>query len=265
MSLDNLSSENRTRNNMIRIPTNITRCCSFCRKPNHNVNTCNDNRLINFENECIIEKQQFEMSNNPRFMFRNWLCDKSIMFPHTIRSFAVRKCGSTMRDNINVCIDNIIRYIYLDTNEVNIENIENNNILNEFINESSFESLLRVTNFILNTIPDYIDDELLLHFRNYILERRSKKFTFVSKLEETNDDIEELYECAICYDDGIKNINFIKLNCNHNFCNLCLKKLIENTQNNMKPCCALCRTEIKTLTFKDENIKNEFCKNSSNA
>jgi len=288
MSLDNLSSENRTRNNMIRLHTNITRCCSFCRKPNHNVNTCNDDRLVNFENECRVEKERFEMSSNSRFMFRNWICDKSIMFPHTIRSFAVRKCGSTIRDNINLCIDNIIRYIYLDSNDVN-ENIENNNI-----NEDSFESLLRVTNFILNTIPNYTegvandfsalmrfgfgydygneaenvnyrDAELLLHFRNYVLERRSKKFTFISKLEETNDDIEETCECAICYEDGIKNINFIKLNCNHKFCNLCLKKSIENTQYNMNPCCALCRTEIKILTFKDENIKNEFCKNSSNA
>jgi len=269
MSIIDLSGENR---NNLMIPTR--RRCSFCRTQGHNISTCNDDRLTYFEHECRIEKRHFEFSNNPRTMFRNWLCGKSILFPQIVRSFAVRNCGSRMNSNINVCIDNIIIYIYQDTTI--------SNDVTQNLNVNEFESVMRIysnlilsardtnnrleTQTLLNTI---LEAESLLAFGNYIFQnetslQRDNKFTFVSILEETHD-TEEICDCAICYEDDIKNINFVKLNCNHKFCNLCLEKSIESKPDNKTPCCALCRSEIKTMTFKDENIKKEFSKFSLNA
>jgi hypothetical protein len=253
MNIIDLTGENR---NNLMVPSR--RRCSFCRIHGHNISTCNDNRLTNFERECRIEKQHCEFSINPRTMFRNWLCDKSILSPYVVQSFAVRKCGSRMSNNMNVCIDNIIDYIYQDTNVLN-------NIISN-INVNRGENLIRNINYVIlsREINSMLEAEILLGFRDYIFQNdtslpRDNKFTFVSKLDKTNDS-EEICDCAICYEDDIKNINFVKLNCNHKFCNTCLKKAIESTQNNKTPCCALCRSEIKTITFKDENIKKEFCK-----
>jgi hypothetical protein len=85
-----------------------------------------------------------------------------------------------------------------------------------------------------------------------------RKFNVVYKLEDF--DIEENHECAICYnDDAIKTTNFVKLNCTHAFCNSCMKKSFQHTTRLSVPCCALCRCEISSVSFKDENIKNDFC------
>jgi hypothetical protein len=252
MNIIDLTGENR--NNLTRV---ATRRCSFCRIQGHNINNCNDNRLIVFENDCRIEKQRFELSNNPRTMFRNWLCDKSILLPFIVRSFAVRKCGSRMSDNINICIDNIIRYIYPDN--------ESNDIIIINPNDNEFENFMRNIYYLsTREMNNILEAEILLNFRNYIFQnetssQKDNRFTFVSELDETNNDTNDICECAICYDDDIKNINFVKLNCNHKFCNTCLEKSIKNRQVNI-PCCALCRSEIKTMTFKDKNIKKDFCK-----
>jgi len=252
MNIIDLTGENRN----TLMPSR--RRCSFCRTQGHNISTCNDNRLVNFERECRIEKQHCEFNDNSRTLFRNWLCDKSIFVPCVVRSFAVRKCSSRMSNNMNACIDDIIVYIYQD--------ITTSNHIISNMNVNRDENLMRNINYIIlsREINNILEAEILLGFRDYIFQNetplpRDSKFSFVSKLEKTND-TEEICDCAICYDDDIKNINFVKLNCNHKFCNTCLKKSIESTQNNKTPCCALCRTEIKILTFKDENIKNEFCK-----
>ena len=252
MSLDNLTGENR--NNLM---VQTRRRCSFCRTQGHNISSCNDNRLTNFESECRIEKQHCEFSINPRIMFRNWLCDKSILFPHIVRTFAVRKCGSLMRHTINVCIDNIVQYIYQDMNE-SIDIIPTPN-------DNGFGNLMRSINYVIFTRDrnNILEADILLGFRNYIFQnetslQRDTKFAFVSKLEETPD-TKEFCDCAICYEDDIKNINFIKLNCSHKFCNVCLKKMCQHKQNNGIPCCPLCRSDITVLTFKDKNIQNDFC------
>ena len=50
------------------------------------------------------------------------------------------------------------------------------------------------------------------------------------------------FECAICYENI--SCNYANLNCNHIFCNNCIKTQIQT--NNI--CCALCRTQITNIT-----------------
>ena len=83
-----------------------------------------------------------------------------------------------------------------------------------------------------------------------------RKFYIKIKLSEKQDSLEEKCECGICYEEPEK-INFIKLDCGHEFCKDCIKKSLQN-ESRQTPCCAFCRADIKNLELKQESIKNEF-------
>jgi len=61
----------------------------------------------------------------------------------------------------------------------------------------------------------------------------------------------EEFECSICYENT--NNNYCKLNCNHYFCNNCVKMQLEK-QTTCIPVCALCREEITNIYTNDDNF-----------
>lgn len=75
---------------------------------------------------------------------------------------------------------------------------------------------------------------------------------------ETNAD-EELdnnCSCSICWDEK-ELINFVRLDCKHEFCKDCI--VATTTHNNGKvPCCALCRAEVKTVISRTDEIQREI-------
>jgi hypothetical protein len=66
-----------------------------------------------------------------------------------------------------------------------------------------------------------------------------------------------LCECAICYDTKIGN-DLVTLNCNHAFCGECVVGIIKNNNKVIVPSCALCRENIKSITYSDTNFENEM-------
>ena len=63
------------------------------------------------------------------------------------------------------------------------------------------------------------------------------------------------FDCSICYENIKHNNgnNYCKLNCNHYFCNNCIKTQLEK-QIIDAPLCALCRQEIKIIYTNDKTI-----------
>ena len=254
MSVANLNAENRTMNNLVLAPSNrrvaltrLPRRCSFCFAQGHNINVCDDNRLIYIENECRQQKQLYALSESPTIMFRHWLCAKIIDNAILVKAFAVRKCGARIRSNIDECIEKIVNYVYQeDYNGYNLELVMPSLVMSSF-----YHSMLMLMNFEENEANEANEAKINV----------DSKCNVVSKLEDF--DTEKNCECAICYndEDAINPINFVKLNCDHIFCNSCMKKSFQHTNGVSNPCCALCRSEISSITFKDENIKNDFCNN----
>ena len=63
-------------------------------------------------------------------------------------------------------------------------------------------------------------------------------------------------ECGICLSDDIPCSKIAKLGCGHEFCCDCTEKFI-----NAKPCCALCRADVKKVSVASKTALNKFKKN----
>jgi hypothetical protein len=62
--------------------------------------------------------------------------------------------------------------------------------------------------------------------------------------------------CSICWDEK-ELINFVKLDCKHEFCKDCI--IATTAHNHGKvPCCALCRAEVRTVISRTDEIQREI-------
>jgi hypothetical protein len=210
-----------------------TRKCSFCRQEGHTVNTCNDERFVVFEHFCRIQKQ---LATNSQSLFQQWIIEKYLENPSLVKSFAVKKCGATMRTTATRIIQLIVHYFY--------DIVETSEFV-PFENESLYfiASLLLALNVNLN-------DELNpLH--------SSIEFT-VSLDKEEN--MNELHECCICYESYEKE-TFVKLNCHHTFCKDCMYKTLKTCSLVKPPTCAYCREKTTQIVCRREDIRNELSRN----
>jgi hypothetical protein len=238
-------------------------CCSFCRREGHNIVTCNDERLIKFEIDCCIECQSMNMEE-----FKVWLRQKYFHLQTLIKTFSAKKCNISVSRSQNtlVYLDAISNYIY-----------QTYKYSYEIDQPSGFEAdLIRILDEL--RIPIQQEEEpieenmeaalqsdirsglLFLDMRRTIAARRiekPKKFIIESVFNPLSiGEKKEIEECCICFDSYNKK-EFIRLNCNHEFCNDCLKKsLISDTRDT--PCCAYCRTEITTMTSRTIDIYDKM-------
>jgi hypothetical protein len=263
------------------------RRCSFCRSPGHNITSCNSDRVTEFEVICASEVRNI---NNP-FDFKNWLHTNYSETPMLLKTFVIKKFGVTTRVNVSRCIDMITDYIFrtyknntrIHTREQtlmndlrDIHNTDTENFENDLIN---FLTQLRNVNYREEIEPQFhetpniermIMRELFLHIynnNNVNREQETENVKFNINLIHNNADenkndntnnktLENNIMCNICWDEKEQN-KFIKFGCNHEFCKDCVITSFRGEQRK-QPCCALCRSEITTLTYTNEDIRSEL-------
>jgi hypothetical protein len=84
-----------------------------------------------------------------------------------------------------------------------------------------------------------------------------KKKKAIMPIYDLSDDTEEdtVEECAICFD-NINSSDRVILNCNHQFCGVCINDYIKKYHNEIELSCALCRTKITTVSVKNAETYN---------
>lgn len=244
------------------------RCCSFCKNNGHNISTCNDIRFTEFQELCV-----FNYSNMSREHFNMWLENYSRLFPDIVRAYAIRYCGCTIRQYMFSFIQSIIVRIQTITsnsrdNSVSDE-IEQPQLINTSENwfENRFGRLMEyqrdelLRNINHNGIRNHNPQDLLaanmlidLLLMNKQQPNINKKFNIKTKIIEYSDKDE--CECSICYENKEK-LNFIKLNCGHEFCKDCFKQTLKNVRT-CNPRCAFCRAEIQNIELSSNLIRNEL-------
>ena len=125
MSLD---PENRSAINnfldMRRVQVNINQLllnntCSFCGVAGHNIRTCNDSRITDFELECMNAKTLCSIFVEPVNSFKLWLIDYYLdgINGTLVKAFAIRKCHCRISTTPDILIQRIISYFYDDVFE----------------------------------------------------------------------------------------------------------------------------------------------------
>lgn len=263
--------------------TRPQRCCSFCRRPGHAVTRCDSDRIIEFEIMCELEVR----SMNTLDEFKEWLTQNYINNSHLLRAFAVTKLRSNSRVTVLESIDLISQYIFETYKNLPVEtvpaeeeaalpddieedlmlvlselrNIEHIQPLQEaepIYNEQFVSSRRReymrymadvlVFTMLNNMLPTNGEEPLTLGTRPAIMSSIDDKFV---------EDVAPLSsECSICWDKKDSD-KFVKLNCNHEFCNECIVKTLA-TNKHRAPCCALCRADINNITSRNVDVQNEI-------
>ena len=280
MFFENLNVENRRNVNVL--PPSIRRhhCCSFCRQPGHNLTTCNSDILREFEVTCATQVLQ----TNTQDDFKNWLIQNYRLEHLLIKTFTIKKFRITARESVERCMDLITEYIfavYKNTNENTeiVEEPENQfeNDLMTFIQEFSTErqeireAIPEID--VVRTMERMLMREMMFGMMTRMLtnlnnannannvnnRNLNQKLNILSSIEHNEkEDINEICECSICYDEKELK-NFVKLGCNHEFCKDCLITTMKTSQingNNLS--CALCRTEVKSVKSRTNEAHTEM-------
>jgi hypothetical protein len=250
-----MNAENR--NIQMNVPTR--RCCSFCRNTGHNITTCNDDRLLEFERLCITSE-----TNLGSAAFKEWLLGYSLQHQNVTRAYAVRYCGCSVRNYLMTCVDHIVRRISgLNDFQQPREPPSQSNYDSELWNRlrrgvlSASQTPLLHQMFVgANNIEELMSAMLFVEMITRVRDdlTRSRKFNIQTNVVECSQS--NTCECNICYESKLKP-EFVKLNCGHEFCKDCLKQFLQNVRTE-QPLCAFCRSEIINMELTSEDIRNEF-------
>jgi hypothetical protein len=224
---------------------NRTNRCSFCNGVGHNIRTCTDTRIADFEEECRLSKTFCEWTENPRNTFKEWLMEYYLVVDsQVVKAFAISKCNCRMYSNIDVIVDKIASYIYEDHEEI----IDNSSLL------EVYELLLSLQN------PNSQEESNNINPDTTDTPDTPDKFNIATTIEEIDEQQgAEICECAICYEDDIPTKHRVTLNCKHQFCKDCFKGCLKSTPVYKDlPSCALCRADISTITVHSESVKSDF-------
>lgn len=221
------------------------RRCSFCRSPNHNILSCDDPLLFDFQQNLFQKKQEILNIQGTSLyekiaLFESWVLYQC-MFGNSfiLKAYAVRYLGCTTRDRINIYFQKISNFIW--SNELNLINERNSVSENQEMEEEVG----------LEWYIDRTGDPNLLP----IQEVTNINIIMEDLYNSLNIDLFKKEECSICYE-CIEVKNIVKLNCFHEFCGCCVKKIIHSEIKK----CAFCRKTIDCIKVKNKEMES-FLKN----
>jgi hypothetical protein len=237
----NQENQRNNENSFINRTRQLTRRCSFCRSFEHNITQCDNERLLNFQENLISKRDDLREIhsidfNNKISYFETWILGQN---QKLVKSYAMRFCGAYTRNNLQICATKIISYIW---------NIQQDIWGNNQTQEQDFISLPNLADSVDLVNMERAVEYLLGLRNNRNQPNENRKFDINSVLCSESVVVQE--DCAICYED-VQSSNMVSLNCNHNFCGNCLSQTLKKCNPNSVPCCALCRTKIECIIVND--------------
>ena len=224
----------------------MTRKCSLCATPNHNLTTC--------------PHLAFRQEQAHRFYVHLWQkWAKSFFTPEADEDYPGRSTSESslyiakfLKDSMNFRL--LKSYLNLAGRGTDLEIKSYIYALYQYLvlqKENKFEEYARHNNlnpdrfryydYLLASVPSM--DFPVIGKRNYgitvaltIQQQQAQE-----QLSETQ---QQQQQCPICYEDMN---NVIKTNCGHSFCQSCVTQTITILPNKKPLCCAMCRTQVTHL------------------
>lgn len=277
MSFENTNPENRGASiplrsrraiypSLLQLSSRPQSCCSFCREPGHNITRCNSDRLLEFEVICSNVVRNTDNTDD----FKNWLRQNYANQPILLKAFVIRKYPVTLRVTPENAITLITEYMF--TTYKNSREPNNNNNQADLYGSTDMQyDLIHLfreiqqtnqlnENIAIEVERNYIIEILRIIFANEV-ETESHNTNLCQPIVVTHDtdttfNSNDTCECSICLDEKpIK--TFVTFGCQHEFCNVCVIKTLQNSDSN-NISCALCRSKIQLIQTRTAEIKNEI-------
>ena len=245
-----ISNQMNNQNIFITRTRQLIRRCSCCRSEGHNITQCNDQRLLNFQENLTNRRDElreiYSINTNDKITyFETWLYGQD---HHLIKSFAMRFCGAYSRNNLQICVSKIISLIWNVQADI-LQPIHDYTPLPPPI------SILDISQYPVG-YTDLRLAEILSDLRNRDeIVDENRKFEIIPILCVETEELDVKEECNICYEEK-QNCNMVMLNCKHKFCGVCISKSLKKCNKFKLPNCAMCRTKIDSIIINDAEIMN---------
>jgi len=201
--------------------------------------------------------------------FKNWLLLNFANQPIMLKAFIMRKYPVTLRMTNEQAIDLITEYMFTTYRNINMVHVANNEINMQYDLIHLFREILlsRESEIIETPIEDQMTNSLSEIEGTYMVEILRLIFAEERIVESEGSENIELTlnncetdtskcECSICLEEKELN-SFVKFGCQHEFCNVCVIKTLQNSNSN-NVSCALCRAKIQTMETRRQDIHDEL-------
>jgi len=250
--------------------------CSFCNSPLHNIANCN-NQMISVYHENIKQiylnimalNNSIEYSENFFRMILN-----ASFYVKDLRAVGVRYLHVYASTSKSTLISILWEYFHNSVVNVNLQHQAtpqnntsfpfpiphyNHTISDNHPEESSILSYINNLNSYVGYNMTADPHNLNSDFNSEFILYQNKKYKISINLVEDNDENEKklknFEDCAICYD-NVSCMDFVKLNCNHEFCGCCIKNTFKYHNETNNPSCAMCRQPMVCFTVKNVETYN---------
>jgi hypothetical protein len=237
--------------------------CSYCNKPGHKINNCNNTERIKKINDGIVERTIFSLMVIPynsivKKYLRLCLCGLSETKLLMLCYYTKTKKYST-QDKKSSYINLLVDYYY--------EKLDQNlNTLIFMLSVISDENYEKYTDEILNNSVSLnltFETEEMIVNTAYKYRPPQRKFNIQLVTNPQHSQTDNNDDCPICYE-TYPNAELIRTDCGHNYCKDCLTSYFKSlNNNNNSPTCACCRKVITTLEIRNkktcEEIQKKYC------
>lgn len=252
-------------------------CCSYCRKPGHNISKCNcpskrkmDKVMMKVTAITSIFPQMGDLfiKSKLKKLSSKQLQVLLYLFEIPPSKKYLMSCKDGRLELLTDCYYNII------------SSQENNEELNNYVikiyNDLQFDAMnpLSVPNIkflrqcadlaytitweptLYFQISSWIAEKMEAYHRDYLKflqenEYRSHRFDIFCCVEQTDEPYEP-FDCPICQEEITEQANCVKINCKHQFCTTCIEGQLEAASKKrvkIDPTCAMCRSPISDIYF----------------
>lgn len=225
---------------------NVTvRCCTYCRRPNHNIRHCHEGFRDSMQlHRDIVETIEVNLVNPDNI-------DPIVRV--FLNSLTLRKLKQ-------------LTLIHHDLNMFTFSLYNNNLITLTQTGLYTKRDIVVVLSYYYKTI--YINFLGLIERRPELLQQANdpdprEPIKFNIDVLVIPSDKEETFDCPICID-KVDDSKRITTNCNHDVCSTCFENYLSGikSQNLKEAKCCLCRTIVTSVSFTDveycNDIKNKF-------
>ena len=192
-----------------------TRKCSYCREPGHTISSCSlayrEGKNIHIQLFGLLVLLEQELQAELQFQFQIQLFLENLSKKELTSLFKYHR-------NLNLFIHNLYTHNQITLSQTSFS--------------TKRDQIIILTYYYLLLIDSYY-------------QLRGKKLNIQTIIIPSNKEI--TFQCPICIEE-VEDFRRVTTNCNHDICDICTDKYLENLKQK-EPCCCLCRSTITTLSF----------------